>query len=311
MVPICMAQCGDRVSFFGGGKCRLRSLLLAPILACLAVAVARGQGAANDAQVVSLKGKIEGGQGLVLQVTDDSNAKKLVKLPDMPERILYRAEALLPWLQPGLWVRFATELNAMGQPTAPLSQMEVFTPIPVRSPLPPEQLARRVPGIYPVAALGANGAQPFQDGKNIPQTAKVLVVGQIAGGQKDRIALQCGGIPMQVRVDDKTQITVTLNAIDFVQPGDAIVVQGLASAQSPDEISAQTATITAVKKLGETPEADDPQQEGDEGKGKNKSNRGRAKKGKEPQEPKGKVDRKKEEKEDQEDKGKPSPGDLP
>jgi hypothetical protein len=261
--------------------------------------------------VVSLKGKIEGGQGLVLQVTDDSNAKKLVKLPDMPERILYRAEALLPWLQPGLWVRFATELNAMGQPTAPLSQMEVFTPIPVRSPLPPEQLARRVPGIYPVAALGANGAQPFQDGKNIPQTAKVLVVGQIAGGQKDRIALQCGGIPMQVRVDDKTQITVTLNAIDFVQPGDAIVVQGLASAQSPDEIYAQTATITAVKKLGETPEADDPQQEGDEGKGKNKSNRGRAKKGKEPQEPKGKVDRKKEEKEDQEDKGKPSPGDLP
>jgi len=116
---------------------------------------------------------------------------------------------------------------------------------------------------------------------------------------------------MQVRVDDKTQITVTLNAIDFVQPGDAIVVQGLASAQSPDEIYAQTATITAVKKLGETPEADDPQQEGDEGKGKNKSNRGRAKKGKEPQEPKGKVDRKKEEKEDQEDKGKPSPGDLP
>jgi hypothetical protein len=118
---------------------------------------------------------------------------------------------------------------------------------------------------------------------------------------------------MQVRVDDKTQISVTLNAIDFVQPGDSIVVQGLASAQSPDEIYAQTATITAVKKLGEPPESDDLQQEGDEGKGKNKSNRGRAKKGKEPQEPKGKADRKGEEKgkekDDQDDK--PAPDKLP
>jgi hypothetical protein len=160
-----------------------------------------------------------------------------------------------------------------------------------------------------VAALGANGAQPFQDGKNTPQATKVLVVGQIAGGQKDRIALQCGGIPMQVRVDDKTQITVTLNAIDFVQPGDSIVVQGLASARSPDEVYAQTATITAVKKLGETPDAEDQQQEGDEGKGKNKSNRGRAKKGKESPEPRGKVDQKKEGKDDQDDNA--APGKLP
>jgi len=114
---------------------------------------------------------------------------------------------------------------------------------------------------------------------------------------------------MQVRVDEKIQITVMLNAIDFVQPGDAIVVQGLASARSPDEIYAQTATITAVKKLGETPDAEDQQQEGDEGKGKNKSNRGRAKKGKEPQEPKGKADQKKEEKDDQEDNA--APGKLP
>jgi hypothetical protein len=309
MVPICLAQCGDRASFFSVGDSRMRSLLLAPILACLAIAVARGQGAANDAQVVSLKGKIEGGQGLVLQVTDDSNAKKLVKLPEMPERILYRAEALLPWLQPGLWVRFATEVNAMGQPTAPLTQMEVFTPIPIRGEIPPDQMARRVPGIYPVAALGNNGAQPFQDGKANNQPIKVLVVGRIAGGQKDRIALQCGGIPMQIRVDDKTQITVTLHAIDFVQPGDTIVVQGLASAQSPDEIYAQTATITALKKLGETPEADDLEEEGNGGKGKNKSSRGRTKKEKEPQEPKGNVDRKKNDKDDQNDK--PPPADLP
>jgi hypothetical protein len=114
---------------------------------------------------------------------------------------------------------------------------------------------------------------------------------------------------MQVRVDDKTQITVTLHAIDFVQPGDTIVVQGLASAQSPDEIYAQTATITAVKKLGETPEGDDPQQGSEEGKGKNKSNRGRAKKGKETQEPKGKVDRKKDDNDGPEDM--PASGESP
>jgi hypothetical protein len=160
-------------------------------------------------------------------------------------------------LSQGLFVRFTTELDEQGRAARPVETLEVFRPDPPQllRQLPPEQLRRQVPGIYPAgAAPGTNLLDNKAGAAKGGGVQKFDVVGQLIGLEKGRIGVQCGNLGLQMVIDDKTKINVNSYGLDLAQKGDKVSVSGLSSSKTPDNITADSVYISPVKPLGTPPD---------------------------------------------------------
>ncbi len=250
-------------------------LLVLTLLMCVPV-VSNAQDLAvpkNDAKIAKFEGTLDDGKGNMIQIVNDKAEKRIVTLPKDLTRVRYSAPALPEWLSQGLFVRFSTELNDQGQASRPLATLEVFLPDPPQTlrQLPPEQLRRQMPGIYPAGAAAGNNLLNNQAGagKGAAGNHNYDVVGQLIGLEKGRIAVQCGDVGLQMVIDDKTKINVNAYGLDLAQKGDKVSVSGLSSPKSPENITADNVYISPVKPLGTPPDPSEIKA-GDKATGKKK-----------------------------------------
>jgi hypothetical protein len=107
-------------------------------------------------------------------------------------------------------------------------------------------------------------------GKNSPagptSYRRVQVVGSLLGMQNNMLMLNCGGQPLQVPVDAKVKISVRSSGLQLARPSDKVSISGLFSPKTPEQIKADSLTITGAKPLGSEIAA--------AGKGKTKSKGG-------------------------------------
>ncbi len=209
-------------------------------------------GVQNDFTVTEFSGKVSGWRGNFLEVNDDSGKKKTVLLPNDASQIQYLGTAKIEWMKQGLYIRFATELDEKMQASKPLSEIELFTPRnDVRRARNEEELKRNVPGIYPAGvAKGTNLLEDPKKGKEVtPKSQQCNVVGQIMLFDKEAIMVQAGAARLKVPILETTKVSVRFNTVELSKAGDAVKVSGLFSPKTPDQVMAQSITITGAQPL--------------------------------------------------------------
>ncbi len=197
-------------------------------------------------EIVELAGKLEMIFGNQVKITTEDGKETVVTLAgDTTFKYTGTAEPMV--LRPGLMIRFNAAFDALGNPQAPLTTLEIFRPAKVRR-MSRELMQSQTVGIYPVSEKG----NPKDKGKlKEPAAAGIQdyqVVAQLNGVQADRIQIFAGARPLMLQVDPAVKVTVAAGDAMFCQPGDDVKLTGLKN--SAGLIQVETIEITGAKPIG-------------------------------------------------------------
>lgn len=252
----------------------MSQLLQRPLIVCLSSVVvsllnlpaltAQEQGGLEIASATGVLSAMAGNQ---IKITTESKEEYFVVL-SKDSTLRYQGSADKKFLMPGLFVRFSTVLNQNGIAQTPLSNIEVFTPSSNRH-LNPDQLREQTPGVYqeggevgkvqpkaaPVkpAAKDPAATKPARTPRGagaIGDVGSFRVVGQLAGGQGNKLMVMAGTMRLQIELADDAKIGVSGTDLMFCQQGDTVKVSGLRVAGQEKWIQAESVQITGSKPLG-------------------------------------------------------------
>ncbi len=224
--------------------CPLRLAPLQTVLLLSLLAGHFGDLAAQEAgglEIAKVTGKLEAAVGYQMKLKADDNQDYMAVINPQLTNVKYVGTADVKFLQPGLLIRFTAAFDKSGNAEAPLSELEIFTPVRQRR-MTPELLQSQTPGIYPAddAQEGPPAAAGFQ---------RYRIVGKLAGMQADKIQVMTGARPLIVKLDPAVSISVTSGDTSFCQPGDEVQVSGLTNPAQANWIQAESLSITGAKPL--------------------------------------------------------------
>jgi hypothetical protein len=167
--------------------------------------------------------------------------------------IVFSGTAEKAFLRPGMFVEFRAQVNKRGMVLEPVASLTVFTPSEARP-----------PGVLPDGEAGGGGGALFGDpkeGKEKPEPKKAAAkpkgddtIYRVAGaiskvGRAGDVTVTAGGAQVKFNLAEECKITVDVNELAYVAPGDKAVVQGSSVKGQPGEGIASKIEITASKPL--------------------------------------------------------------
>ncbi len=195
--------------------------------------------------------RVEGGtikamQGQILQVADSEGAQYYVKVPARADSIKLQGSATPEWLGRGMTVRFVAKFDKKGKAVSEVSQIEVFTPT-----------REDKPGVFPDSGLGAGSGELFSNKPKNPDEAEassMKVVGQVVGARKGSLYVRAANATVQVKMSDRAKVSVAIADLRLMRPGDKVSFNGWYYPEQPQQIYANSVTVTAANPIGSTPE---------------------------------------------------------
>jgi hypothetical protein len=187
---------------------------------------------------LELVGTIEAiGPGRV-QIADDKGNKQLVFLSKQTI-IKTTGEATPEFLRPGICVEFKAEVDGKGNIPGKVEELSVVTPS-----------KDKPAGFFPE---GSGEAGQLSSGKKGAAAAPMLsnVLGMIKSVKTGKYQLQAGRSTLLFELSENPKIAIETADGAFAQKGDKIEVKGIVLLNMPNQVQAQSVTITLSQPLGE------------------------------------------------------------
>lgn len=196
-----------------------------------------------EREPLNLSGTIKGVGPGALQITVTEKEVWIVSIDPkiMQQDVTFTGSAEKSFLQPGMFVEFRSTVNKRGTVLEPVASLAVFTPS-----------EGRLPGLQADGAPG--GALDPKDKKAAKAKADdtvYLVRGAITKvGRGGDVTVKASGDLVKFNLAEECKISVDLNDLSFVAPGDKVAVQGWFYKDRPGEgMANNTIAITAEKPL--------------------------------------------------------------
>jgi len=160
-------------------------------------------------------------QGNLMQVVLDVDANQLwlIKIDAKPDAINYTGTAEPSWLQPGMPVRFTTELNKKLVGQQPISELAVAAP----------REGYRF-GVVRDDQLGGGAFELKGDDEPAPRKPSAVdtyfVYGQLRSIREGKMLVAAGRAAVRAELADDVQIAVDWTELRFVRPGDRAKLEG-------------------------------------------------------------------------------------
>lgn len=239
-------------------KLFLSSLSLAALLIAGSVGFAQNL----EREPLNVSGTVKGGVPGAVQVAVSEKEAWIIHIDESsikPQDISFSATAEKTFLRPGMFLEFRAQVNKRGTVLEPVANLTVFTPSEARP-----------PGVLPDGPAGGGGAGLFDEGKDKkkeekkpdPKEKKAAkakgddTVYRIAGavtkvGRAGDVTISAGGTLVKFNLAEDCKISVDLNDIAFVSPGDKVVVQGWNYKGQMGEGWASKIEVTATNPLSD------------------------------------------------------------
>ncbi|MFN0019811.1 MAG: hypothetical protein ACKVP0_16260 [Pirellulaceae bacterium] len=228
----------------------LAPLSLALIAGLLPSLSALGQNL--EREQLNVAGTLKGVAPGAIQVEVSEKEVWILKVEAKPEDVTFSGTAEKSFLQPGMFLEFRSPVNKRGMVLEPVANLIVFTPSEAR-----------LPGVQADGDLGG-GAPVFKEEKGEkkpdPKEKKAakpkaddtvyLVRGAITKvGRGGDITVSADGAQVKFNLAEDCKISVEVNELSFVAPGDKVTVQGWYIKDQPGEGAASKIEVSAAKPL--------------------------------------------------------------
>ena len=200
---------------------------------------------------LKLSGTMKGAAPGVIQVATEAGDMWLLKIEARPQDVTFAGTAEKSFLRTGMFVEFRAQVSKRGVVAEPVANLVVFTPSDARP-----------PGVDADNVGGAGGdlfTEPKEEKKPDPKEKKARAktddtVYRVAGaiskvGRGGDITVSAGGAQVKFNLAEDCKISVEINDLSFVSPGDKVNVEGRFIKARPGEGTAQQIEVTAAKPL--------------------------------------------------------------
>ena len=226
-------------------KTGVAALLVGLILPSLSSA----QPPAMANEIASFKGTLKGFNRGVLMVTREDGTEAMVQPPADISSFVFTASAKPQFLQRGMMVRFQGSFAPNGNPTAPITKVEIFQPVNLQA-LKGHTRPLFTPGVHPV-----DRHAPKQPTK----VAKYNIVGSLMGiNNAGVIMVQAGKVPVNAQLDVTATFQVKYNNLSLAKEGDPVSVEGFYTPPDDTKIRGDRITVTTDRVFGEYTEPEVP-----------------------------------------------------
>jgi hypothetical protein len=190
----------------------------------------------------------------VIQMATDTGDMWLLKIDARPQDVTFSGTAEKSFLRTGMFVEFRGQISKKGVVAEPVANLTVFTPSDARP-----------PGVDADSVGGEGGnlfTEPKDEKKPDPKEKKAArlkaddTVYRVAGaiskvGRGGDLTVSAGGAQVKFNLAEDCKISVEINDLSFVSPGDKINVEGKFLKARPGEGAANKIEITAANPLAD------------------------------------------------------------
>ena len=195
-----------------------------------------------EREPLNISGTVKGVGPGALQVSVTEKEVWVVSVdPNIkPQDVTFTGTAEKSFLQPGMFLEFRAQVNKRGTVLEPVATLTVFTPSEARQ-----------PGLLSDGDLGGGDPKEKKTAKAKAEDAVYLVKGAITKvGRGGDITVSAGGAQVKFNLAEECKISVDLNDLSFVAPGDKVTAQGWFYKDRPGEgVANNRIEVTAEKPL--------------------------------------------------------------